>query len=92
MLHLISLSLSLSLSLSALWIVYSPLQVLYFLKNFSFHSPLYIIHWNSLDMLFINCKGLVELSNQVLDLSIDGDEICLSLYLLYVKFQTPTQF
>jgi hypothetical protein len=33
-------------------------------------------------MLFTNPKGLVELSNQMLDLSVDGDEICLSLYLL----------
>jgi hypothetical protein len=33
-------------------------------------------------MLFINPKGLVELSNQMLDLSVDEDEICLSLYLL----------
>jgi hypothetical protein len=33
-------------------------------------------------MLFINPKGLVELSNQMLDLSVDGDEISLSLYLL----------
>jgi hypothetical protein len=48
-----------SLSLSPLF----GLQILhsryyYFLKSFSFHSPLYIIHLNSLDMLFINPKGL----------------------------------
>ena len=72
-----------SLSLSTLF----GLQILrcryyYFLKTFSFHSPPNIVHWNNINMLFINPKGLVELSNQMLDLSVDGDEICLSLYLL----------
>jgi hypothetical protein len=47
-----------SLSLSPFWITDSPFQVLLFSQNLLFSFTSYIIHLNSLDMLFIDLKGL----------------------------------